>query len=248
MPQLKGQVGTNLEVTLNSVLVGCCWSLSKAAVGADLWLVAMTAYVGDGCPFCFTLLDETGKTIDTLQAVSRSNVCNAKWILPDKIKGHLWFVVEAPSVGLKGRSDVLEVVEQAKIGPVEALDAQGGALSKVGIGQKVRWKAAMRGVPAGTQAKWILLCRHGPADPQTMATRMVEVQQSQAVMDWEARVDLDQANTAHQTELDKSSETYQDTTFEASFRCLGVTATSQRVPVSHSPLRGEDAEAKREIS
>lgn len=231
MPEFKGQLGSKLDVSLNSVLVACRWSIPKAATGGEVSLVATTAYVGDGCPFEFTILDETGSKLTTVKGASASNVCNAKWTVSDKAKGHLVFLVEASSLGLKGRSDSLLVMERVKIGPVEALDDKGGALAKATIGQKMRWKAKMPGVPNGTQAKWEVLCRQDKAHAHAVSIGMVEVQNSEAVVDWETRYPMDQGCKDHQADLDKTSEKYEDATFEASFSCLGSTAKSKPVPV-----------------
>lgn len=231
MPEFKGQLGSKLDVSLNSVLVACRWSIPKAATGGEVSLVATTAYVGDGCPFEFTILDETGSKLTTVKGASASNVCSAKWTVSDKAKGHLVFLVEASSLGLKGRSDSLLVMERVKIGPVEALDDKGGALAKATIGQKMRWKAKMPGVPNGTQAKWEVLCRQDKAHAHAVSIGMVEVQNSEAVVDWETRYPMDQGCKDHQADLDKTSEKYEDATFEASFSCLGSTAKSKPVPV-----------------
>lgn len=231
MPEFKGQLGSKLDVSLNSVLVACRWSIPKAATGGEVSLVATTAYVGDGCPFEFTILDETGSKLSTVKGASASNVCSAKWTVSDKAKGHLVFLVEASSLGLKGRSDSLLVMERVKIGPVEALDDKGGALATATIGQKMRWKAKMPGVPNGTQAKWEVLCRQDKAHAHAVSIGMVEVQNSEAVVDWETRYPMDQGCKDHQTDLDKTSEKYEDATFEASFSCLGSTAKSKPVPV-----------------
>ncbi|MCB9495821.1 MAG: hypothetical protein H6686_02935 [Fibrobacteria bacterium] len=67
MPEFKGQLGSRLDLDMTSVLVSCRWSLSKAATNAEVTLIATTAYVGDGCPFEFTILDETGSKLDTLK-------------------------------------------------------------------------------------------------------------------------------------------------------------------------------------
>lgn len=231
MPEFKGQLGSKLDVSLNSVLVSCRWSIPAAAVGGEVAMVANTAYVGDGTAFEFTVLDETGSKLATAKGTSVSNSCSAKWTVSDKAKGRLLFLAESSSLGLSGRSDALRVMERVKIGPVEALDDKGGALAKATIGQKMRWKASMPGVPDGTQAKWEVLCRQDKAHAHAVSIGMVEVQNSEAVVDWETRYPMDQGCKDHQADLDKTSEKYEDATFEASFSCLGSTAKSKPVPV-----------------
>ncbi|HQF54884.1 MAG TPA: hypothetical protein PK208_07190 [Fibrobacteria bacterium] len=248
MPEFKGQLGSKLDVSLNSVLVSCRWSIPAAAVGGEVAMVANTAYVGDGTAFDFTVLDETGSKLATAKGTSVSNSCSAKWTVSDKAKGRLLFLAESSSLGLSGRSDALRVMERVKIGPVEALDDKGGALAKATIGQKMRWKAAMPGVPNGTQAKWEVLCRQDKAHAHAVSIGMVEVQNSEAVVDWETRYPMDQGCKDHQADLDKTSEKYEDATFEASFSCLGSTAKSKPVPVkTEVGVRFIGADSKKKV-
>lgn len=231
MPQFKGQLGSKLDVSLNSILISCRWSLTKAATGGEVSLVATTAYVGDGCPFEFSILDEKGSKLATLKGKSASNICSVKWIISDKAKGHLVFLAEASSLSLSGRSDSLLVMEQLNVGPVEAFDDKGGVLAKVSIGQKMRWKAKMPGIPHETQARWEVLCRQDKAHATVVARGTVEVLNGEAIVDWETQYPMDQGCKSHQHALDKTSEKYEDATFEASFSCLGVTAKSKPVTV-----------------
>lgn len=231
MPDFKGQLGAKLDLEMGSILVSGRWSLSKAATGGEVSLVALTAYVGDGCPFEFTILDETGGKLGTLKAKSVANVCRANWTIPDKTKGTLVFLVEAPSLGLKGRSDALTVLERLRVGPVEAFDDKNAALAKATIGQKMRWKAKMPGVPTGTPAKWTVECHQDKAHIVVVASGMVDVANGEAVVDWETQYPMDQGNKDHQHALDKTSETYEDASFVATFACLGVRDKSKPVPV-----------------
>lgn len=231
MPDFKGQLGSLLKLEMGSVLVSSRWGLSKAAKGGEVSLVCKTAYVGDGCPFEFTILDETGSKLDTLKAESVANVCTTKWTISDKAKGTLVFVAEASSVGLKGRSDALTVLDRLRVGPVEAFDDKGAALSKATIGQKMRWKAKMPGVPAGTPAKWTITCHQDKAHAVVVAQGVAEVANSEAVVDWETSYPMDQANKDPQHALDKTSEKYEDASFVATFSCLGVSAKSEPLPV-----------------
>lgn len=231
MPDFKGQLGTLLDLQMGSILVSGRWSLSKAATGGEVSLVAQTAYVGDGCLFEFTILDEIGGKLEMLKAKSVANVCTARWTVSDKAKGTLVFLVEAPSLGLKGRSDALTVLERLRVGPVEAFDGKDAALAKATIGQKMRWKAKMPGVPAGTPAKWTVACHQDKAHVVTVASGTVEVANGEAVVDWETQYPMDQGNKDHQHALDKTSEKYEDASFVATFACLGVRDKSKPLPV-----------------
>lgn len=231
MPTFKGQLGTKLDLDMASVLVSSRWSLPKAAVGGEISLVCQTAYVGDGCPFELTILDETGSKLDTVKANSIANVCTAKWTIPEKAKGTLLFLAEASSVGLKGRSDGLVVLDRLRVGPVEAFDEKNAALAKATIGQKMRWKAKMPGVPAGTPTKWTITCHQDKAHAVVAAQGVSEVANGEVVVDWETSYPMDQGNKDHQHNLDKTSEKYEDAAFQATFACLGVSAKSEMVPV-----------------
>jgi len=248
MPEFKGQLGSKLDVSLNSVLVSCRWSIPAAAVGGEVAMVANTAYVGDGTAFDFTVLDETGSKLATAKGTSVSNSCSAKWTVSDKAKGRLLFLAESSSLGLSGRSDALRVMERVKIGPVEALDDKGGALAKATIGQKMRWKASMPGVPDGTLAKWNILCRQDKAHDHVVAAGASEVRAGEVQVDWETQYPMDQGCKDHQADLDKTSEKYEDATFEASFSCLGSTAKSKPVPVkTEVGVRFIGADSKKKV-
>ncbi|MCB9495819.1 MAG: hypothetical protein H6686_02925 [Fibrobacteria bacterium] len=141
------------------------------------------------------------------------------------------FLAEASSVALKGRSDGLSIFQHQRVGPIEAMDDNDTALPSVGIGQKMRWKAKMPGIPTGTPAKWTINCHQDKAHMAMIASGVSEVANGEVIVDWEASYPMDQANKEHQTDLDKTSETYQDAAFQAIFSCLGASARSEMVPV-----------------
>lgn len=226
----EGRVGTPLRITLESLVLSCRWGQRQVAAGGTVSLVVSTAYVGDGCPFSFTILDARGAQAGSVQGKSLGNICSACWTVPDNASGRVLFLVEAPSVGIEGRSDALEVIAGTAVGAVEALDVDGAALAAAPIGTIVRWRVRLPGVPAKTACSWAIVCHVDADHAEVVDSGVVEVAGGEAVVDWESRYPAGQESKAHQGELDRTSETYADATFEAVFTCLGATARSARLP------------------
>ncbi len=154
MPTYIGQLGTLLEITVPSVLLGCRWGQSEVVAGGEVALLIHTGYVGDGSPVDFRILDQNGSTVARLKGEVRQNIGSARWTVPAKAKGNLFFIAEAKDVELVGRSDTLVVRTGAAIGNLEATDLQGKALTLVAIGDKIRWTCRMPGLPDDTTFLW----------------------------------------------------------------------------------------------
>ena len=229
MPTFQGQLGTPLNIVVDSLLIACQWSLRQVAVGGVVRLVVRTAYVGDTCDVDFGIFDEKGSQLASLRAKVMDNTASVAWTVPET-QGGLFFAAEAPSVSIKGRSDTLQVVARAHIGPVEVSNSQNQKVTQVALGETLRWKAKMPSVATGTSCKWSIECladhhRH------VVTTGMGEVVQGEVVVDWKSQYPLHQGSKDHQNLLDKTSETYRDATFVATFGCLGVSGRSEPVAV-----------------
>ena len=192
-------------------------------------LLVLTDYVGRDCPMSFSIFDENGGNIDELQGKVANNICAVDWIVPETAKGRLFFVAASKAVGISGRSDLLQVLEHARIGPVEALSPDGQRISEVNVGEPVRWRARMPGIPEGTNFRWSILCHQDPAHVHVAAKGVGQVAQGVGVVDWRSELPFERSEKKSQSELDPTSETYQDATFQAIFEGLGVTSRSAHV-------------------
>jgi hypothetical protein len=231
MPTYIGQLGTLLEITVESVLLGCRWSHTQAVVGGEVALVIHIGYVGDGSPVDFRIFDEKGSTVAKLKGKVRQNIGSAKWTVPAKAKGNLFFIAEAKEVEIVGRSDTLTVVTGAAIGPVSVTDPDGRALSQVQIGDRMRWVCRLPGVPDDTNFQWRIQCHQDAAHQTTVASGVGFAKQSQGVVLWESRYPFPQEEKKSQADLDPTSETYRDAFYQAHFHCLGVAVRSGEVKV-----------------
>lgn len=231
MPTYTGQLGTLLKITVQSVLLGCRWSQNQAVVGGEVTLLIHIGYVGDGAPVDFRIFDENGSTVAKLKGVVRQNIGSAKWTVPAKAKGNLFFIAEAKDVEIVGRSDTLTVVKVAAIGPVSVTDPDGRALSQVQIGDRMRWVCRLPGVPDDTPFQWRIQCHQDAAHQTTVATGQGFAKQSQGVVLWESTYPFPQEDKKSQAELDRTSETYQDAFYQAHFHCLGVAVRSPEVKI-----------------
>jgi hypothetical protein len=231
MAKYTGQLGTLLEITVPSLLLGCRWSQPEVVAGGEVALLIHTGYVGDGAPVDFRILDENGSQVDKVKGTVRNNVGSAKWTVSDKAKGRLIFLAEAKDVDLVGRSDTLTVFANAGIGPVSVTDSAGKTLAEIPIGQRMKWICRLPGVPDDTPFTWAIQCHQDKAHQITAAAGRGAAKQSQGVVLWESQYPFHQADKKSQKELDQTSETYKDAFFQATFTCLGVTVRSAEVKV-----------------
>jgi hypothetical protein len=229
MPMFEGTAGTPLEIETESHLLSCRWSFSQACAGGAATLLVLTDYVGRDCPMSFSVFGEDGKRIDELRGKVVNNICAVDWIVPKTAKGRLFFLAESKAVGISGRSDLLQVLEHARFGPVEALDPGGKKISEVNVGETVRWRAKMPGIPDGTDFRWTILCHQDPAHVHVAAKGVGQAAQGLGVVDWRSELPFPQGDKKSQSDLDPTSETYQDATFQAVFEGLGVTGKSPHV-------------------
>jgi hypothetical protein len=229
MPMFEGKAGTPLEIETESHLLSCRWSLSQACAGGVATLLVLTDYVGRDCPMSFSVFDEDGKRIDELRGKVVNNICAMDWIVPKTAKGRLFFLAESKAVGISGRSDLLQVLEHARFGPVEAQDQGGNAITQVNVGEPIRWMAKMPGIPDGTNFRWTILCHQDPAHVHVAAKGAGQVSKGCGAVDWQSALSFAQGDKKSQADLDPTSETYQDATFQAIFEGLGVLSRSEQV-------------------
>lgn len=226
MPKLNGQLGTPLDATMPSILLVCRWNLAEAMAGGEAVMTVLTGYVGEGCPFTFKIHAEDGSVVTTIQGKATANCCAARWKIPAKTKGKHFFMAEANSVGITGRSDTLLVRDQVALGPVEIVDSKGKAMQKVPLGQSTHWKAKMPGIPDGTPFSWSITCHQDAAHRTVVARGKAEVQQGAGEVVWESHYPFAQREKKSGEELKKTSETYKDAHFQTEFCCLGATSKS----------------------
>ena len=226
MPKLNGQLGTPLDASMPSILLSCRWSLTDAMAGGEAGMTVLTGYVGEGCPFTFKIHAEDGSVVATVQGKAGANCCSAPWKIPAKTKGKHFFLAEASSVGINGRSDTLLVRDQVALGPVEIVDSKGKAMQKVPLGQATHWKAKMPGVPDGTPFSWSILCHQDAAHRTLVASGKGEVQQGAGEVVWESHYPFKQHFKKSSEELKVTSETFKDAHFQAVFSCLGASSKS----------------------
>lgn len=229
MPTFQGQAGTPLEIEIESTLFSCRWSLALACAGGTATLLVLAACVGDGCPLDFSIFDEDGKQIDKIRGQMFQDICAVDWIVPETAKGRIFFVAESKAVGISGRSEILQILEHARIGPVEAQDQGGNVITQVNLGDSVRWKAKMPGIPEGTDFRWTILCHQDPAHVHVAAKGVGQVSKGCGAVDWQSALSFAQGDKKSQADLDPTSETYQDATFQAIFEGLGVLSRSEQV-------------------
>ncbi|MBK9577379.1 MAG: hypothetical protein IPK50_05730 [Fibrobacterota bacterium] len=226
MPKLNGQLGTPLDASMPSILLSCRWSLTDAMAGGEAVMTVLTGYVGEGCPFTFKIHAEDGSVVATVQGKAGANCCSAPWKIPAKTKGKHFFLAEASSVGINGRSDTLLVRDQVALGPVEIVDSKGKAMQKVPLGQATHWKAKMPGVPDGTPFSWSILCHQDAAHRTLVASGKGEVQQGAGEVVWESHYPFLQQDKKSDEQLKQTSEKYKDAHFQAVFSCLGASSKS----------------------
>jgi hypothetical protein len=231
MPEFTGQLGTLLRITLKSVLLECRWSHNEAMAGAEVTLLIHIGYAGDGNPVGYTIFQEGGSKIATVHAKTFAGVAAAKWKIPEKAIGRLTFVAEAKDIEIVGKSDTLEVRSRANLGPAQAQDAEGKKIDKIQLGQKVTWLCRMPGIPEGTGFKWKIWCQLDPAHRSLVAAGFGEVTQSQGKVVWISQFPGIQSSKLSQEELDHTSETYKDATFQAVFECFAAFAKTEEVGI-----------------
>ncbi|HNY29664.1 MAG TPA: hypothetical protein PKO15_02145 [Fibrobacteria bacterium] len=234
MPKLNGQLGTPLDATMSSILLACRWNLSEAMAGGEAVMTVLTGYVGEGCPFTFKIHAEDGSVVTTIQGKATANCCAARWKIPAKTKGKHFFMAEASSVGITGRSDTLLVRDQVALGPVEIVDSKGKAMQKVPLGQATHWKAKMPGIPDGTQFSWTIVCHQDAAHRTVVASGKGEVQQGAGEVVWESQYPFRQEYKKSGEELKQTSETYKDAHFQATFSCMGSSSKSPELQAKTS--------------
>lgn len=231
MPTYTGQLGTPLEITLSSILLGCRWSQSEAVAGGQVSLLIHIGYAGDGNPVEYTVFKEGGSKIAQLKGKTVAGLASVKWTLPENVSGKFMFVAEAKDIDIVGRSDTLTVLANAGIGPVTATDPEDKALEEIFLGKRMRWVCRLPGVPDGTIFQWRIQCHQDAAHQTTAALGQGAAKKSEGEVLWESRYPFEQSDKKHQKELDKTSETYKDAVFQATFTCLGVTVRSAEVKV-----------------